>query len=405
MSADPGATPVAARALAPDLARGGMLLLIALANVHYYLYDRPVGQHGYPARVDGVDRLVAVLQMCLVDGRAYPLFGFLFGYGVVQLAWRRGAVGLPVTAVTRLVRRRGRWMIMIGMLHGVLLWPGDIVGAYGLLAVLMAGLLVSGTDRRLLGTGIVGVVLVTLLYVGSTLPVPGGMRSLLPSMIIAAPGLALAARAVEWVGVGLLAQAFGVFAAVALGARAARRRLLDEPERHRRLLRRLAVLGIPAAALGGLPLALITAGVWTSAPTPVLLVAGGLHALSGYAGGLGYAAGFGLLAVRIARRGGPRAVAGAVQACGKRSLSCYLAQSVAFVPLLPAWTLGLGAHARLWQASLIGLGAWLVILVIAALSDRAGYRGPAETLLRRLTYGRPRGAVSVEVPGNAGHRA
>jgi hypothetical protein len=30
-------------------------------------------------------------------------------------------------------------MIVIGFAHGVLLWAGDIVGAYGLLAVLMAG--------------------------------------------------------------------------------------------------------------------------------------------------------------------------------------------------------------------------------------------------------------------------
>jgi uncharacterized membrane protein YeiB len=393
MTADPGATPVAARALAPDLARGGMLLLIALANVHYYLYDRPVGQHGYPARLGGVDRVVTVLQMSLVDGRAYPLFGFLFGYGIVQLAGRRGAVGLPVTAVTRLVRRRGGWMILIGLGHGVLLWPGDIVGAYGLLAVLMAGLLVGGSDRRLLSTAAVGVGLVTLLYAGSALPVPGRTPQLLPSMTIPDAGPALAARAVEWVGVGLLIQALGVFAAVALGARAARRRLLDEPQRHRVRLRRTAGVGISAAVLGGLPLALVTAGVWTSPPILVLLVAGALHALSGYAGGLGYAALFGLLAIRIAERGRPGAVARAVRACGQRSLSCYLAQSVAFVALLPAWTLGVGAHARVWQAALVGLGTWLVILVIAALSDRGGYRGPAEVVLRRLTYGRSRGPV------------
>lgn len=393
MTADPGATPVAARALAPDLARGGMLLLIALANVHYYLYDRPVGQHGYPARLDGVDRVVTVLQMSLVDGRAYPLFGFLFGYGIVQLAWRRGAVGLPVTAVTRLVRRRGAWMILIGLGHGVLLWPGDIVGAYGLLAVLMAGLLVGGSDRRLLITAGAGVALVTLLYAGSALPVPGRTPQLLPSMTIPDAGPALAARAGEWVGVGLFIQALGVFAAVALGARAARRRLLDEPQRHRVRLRRTAVAGISAAVLGGLPLALVSAGVWTSPPILFLLVAGALHALSGYAGGLGYAALFGLLADRIAERGRPGAAVRALRACGQRSLSCYLAQSVAFVALLPAWTLGVGAHARVWQAALIGLGTWLVILVIAALSDRAGYRGPAEVVLRRLTYGRPREAV------------
>jgi uncharacterized protein len=145
--------------------------------------------------------------------------------------------------------------------------------------------------------------------------------------------------------------------------------------------------------LGGLPLALVTAGVWASPPVPVLLMAGALHALSGYAGGLGYAALFGLLAIRIAERGRPGAVARALRACGQRSLSCYRAQSAAFVALLPAWTLGLGALARVWQAALVGLGTWLVILAVAALSDRAGYRGPAEVALRRLTYGRSRGAV------------
>ena len=38
------------------------------------------------------------MQLTLVDGRAYPLFGLLFGYGIVQLAWRRAAVGLPAPA-------------------------------------------------------------------------------------------------------------------------------------------------------------------------------------------------------------------------------------------------------------------------------------------------------------------
>ena len=41
--------------------------------------------------------------------------------------------------MVRIVRRRGWWMFLIGLLHGVLLWAGDIVGAYGLLAVLLAG--------------------------------------------------------------------------------------------------------------------------------------------------------------------------------------------------------------------------------------------------------------------------
>ena len=58
-----------------------------------------------------------------------------------------------------------------------------------------------------------------------------------------------------------------------------------------------------------------------------------------------------------------------------------------FVALLPAWTLGLGARLTVAEAALLAVGVWLVLLLAAVVSARAGYRGPAETLLRRLTYG------------------
>jgi uncharacterized protein len=383
--ADPGATPIAARALAPDIARGFMLLLIALANVHFWAYGHPVGARAYPRDLDAADRAVTLVQMLLVDGRAYPLFGFLFGYGIVQLARRRAVVGMPVEAVTRLVRRRGGWMIVIGLVHGVLLWSGDIVGAYGLIAVVLAGVLVRGTDQGLLVAGAIGAAIAGLFYAGAAVPAPDEAAAVLPSMTIESLAGAAATRAFEWLFIGFFLQSLGVFGAVALGAWAARRGLLDEPAKHRPLLVRTAVAGIGAAVLLGLPMALITAQLWTSAPLGVVALLGALHALAGYAGGLGYAALFGLLAVRLASGTGP--VTSALQACGQRSLSCYLAQSVAFAAVLPAWTFGVGAGAHVWQTALYGAGAWLVILLVAAVSARAGYRGPAELLLRRLTYG------------------
>jgi uncharacterized membrane protein YeiB len=383
--ADPGATPTAARALAPDLARGGMLLLIALANVHFWLYGHPIGVRAYPRDLDGADQVVVLVQMLLVDGRAYPLFGFLFGYGVVQLARRRAAVGLPAEAVTRLVRRRGAWMIAIGCAHGLLLCSGDIVGAYGLIAVALAGVLVRGTDRALLVAAGIGLALAVLFGAASTSSPPPETPAVLPSMAVEHPGVAVVFRAVEWLLIGVVGQSLSVFAAVALGAWAARRGLLDEPAAHRPLLVRTAVAGLAAAVLLGLPLALMSAQLWTSPPMGATLVGGILHAGGGYAGGLGYAALFGLLAIRLATGTGP--ITSALQACGQRSLSCYLAQSVAFAVLLPAWTFGLGGIAHIWQAALYALGTWLVILLVAAASARAGYRGPAEALLRRLTYG------------------
>ncbi|NMH92774.1 DUF418 domain-containing protein [Pseudonocardia bannensis] len=364
-----------------------MLLLIACANVHLFLFGHPLGVRGYPRDVSGVDRLVVAAQMMLVDGRAYPLFGLLFGYGVVQLAWRRGAAGVDARATARLVRRRGGWMVLIGFAHGVLLFSGDIVGAYGLLAVLMAGTLVAGSAVTLLTVTAVGLFLTALFGAAGALPPPDGQTSFLASMTATDPLAAMATRLVEWVGIGLLGQVVSVLGAVTLGAWAARRRLLDEPERHRTLLTRVAAVGLGAAVLGGAPLALMAAGVWADPPTGVLLVAGALHAVSGYAGGIGYAALFGLWAIRLSARRAP--VRGALVACGQRSLTCYLAQSVVFVALLPAWTLGLGARLTLWQAALLAVGTWLLLLGAAVAMERAGVRGPAEVLLRRLTYGRP----------------
>lgn len=379
------ATPIAERRPAPDLARGGMLLLIALANVHLYVYGTPIGTRGYPRALDPADQVVALLQMMFVDGRAYPLFGLLFGYGITQLARRREDVGVPVPQIVAIVRRRGFWMIVIGLVHTALLWAGDIVGAYGVLAVLLAGPLVRGSTRTLTIIAIVGIAVMSLVYAGSTLTPPGDPVAFLLSMPVTDPVAAAGVRLLEWGSLNLPVQAASVVGPVALGVLAARAGILDDPARFRPQLVRATVIGIVAAGVLGLPAALSAARIWTDASIPALLAAGAAHGLGGYLGGIGYAAAFGLLAIRITRTGGG-VLSGALLACGRRSLSCYLAQSVAFV-FLPAWTFGVGSRIGLWEAALIGLGAWLVILVIAAASERAGLRGPAEVLLRRLTYG------------------
>jgi uncharacterized membrane protein YeiB len=376
--------PLGARALAPDAARGGMLLLIALANVHLYLYDRPLGVRLYPTGLTGADRVVAALQLTLVDGRAYPLFGVLFGYGIGQWAARRAGAE---PALVRTVRRRGAWLVVIGAAHVVLLWPGDIVSAYGLLGVVLGGLLVAGSAVTLATTAAVGTLLSVLLGAFSGFSPPGATAPI-RSIAIRDPLTAAVARMGEWVGGVLLSSTLSVVGAVALGAWAARYRLLDEPGRHRDVLRRVAVGGLGAAVLLGLPLALAAAGVWRPG-TGALLLVGALHALGGYPGGLGYGAAFGLLAARAEQGGGAGPMARALAACGQRSLSCYLAQSVAFAALLPAWTLGLGARLTVAQAALLAVAVWLVLVLVSVASARSEYRGPAEILLRRLTYGAP----------------
>jgi uncharacterized protein len=106
-----------------------------------------------------------------------------------------------------------------------------------------------------------------------------------------------------------------------------------------------------------------------------------VHSVTGIAGGLAYAALAGLIAHRAAGRVGT-----ALAACGQRSLTCYLLQSVLFVALFAPYTLGLGGRLGDAAASALAVGVWLATVMLADLMRRRGRRGPAERLLRRLTY-------------------
>jgi len=381
-----GATAVGARSLAPDLARGAMLLLIALANSHVYLHGHPVGVRGYPVVDTMADRVVTLLQMTLVDGRAYPMFAALFGYGIVQLVRRQTTAGLDPEAARKLVRRRGWWMILFGFVHALLLFSGDIIGAYGLLAVVLAGMLLRAGDRKLLVLAAVWMIPTAGFGALQGLPLPAESEAFLPSTATSEPLLAAGFRVAEWVLLTGFLALFALVPALLIGVWAARRRLLDDPEQHRRFLLRAAVLGLGLAVAGALPMALQAAQVWTEPTLTTGMLAGMAHALSGYVGGVGYAAVAGLVAIRVRDRTGP--VVTALAACGQRSMTCYLAQSVVFVAVLAAYGGGLGDRLGVAATAVLATVTWAVIVLLAEAMRRRGYRGPAEVLLRRLTYGR-----------------
>jgi uncharacterized membrane protein YeiB len=209
-----------------------------------------------------------------------------------------------------------------------------------------------------------------------------GERSFFWSFETADPIEALFLRPLEWLmtPIGIV----GVGGAVLVGTWAARRGILTDPSAHRPLLVRTAAIGLTTAVAGGLPVGLAVGRFWEPTSLLVLWGASALHAVTGIAGGLGYAAAIGLVAIRIGNR--PGRVVQALVACGQRSLSCYLFQSAVFVALLMPYTLGLGRTLGTGGAAIIALGTWLVSVVLADLFRRAGWRGPAEVVLRRLTY-------------------
>ncbi|WP_017590394.1 DUF418 domain-containing protein [Nocardiopsis ganjiahuensis] len=409
-----GPTGPADRALAPDLARGFMLLFIALANSVWYLWAAPSsGATMHPDPGGALDSAAQFFTVAAVDMRSYPMFAFLFGYGMVQLARRQEAAGVDARSVNALLRRRNLWLIAFGFFHALLLWMGDVLGAYGLAGLLLGWLFFRRRDVTLLVWGGVLTGLMALLAVFSLLALPfvgeadagtSGFDMSATAANIGDPSLVSAAllRVATWplvtVGQGLLGLA--VPTAILLGFWAARRRFLEEPGRHLNLLRVVAVTGISVGWLGGLPMALAQIGVWDLSATQGQMLTMP-HMLTGLFCGIGYVALIALIAHRLQERGRtPGVVVTALSATGKRSLSAYLAQSVLCAPVLAAWGLGLAAHMSSWTMFLYAVGVWLVTVAAAYAMERADRRGPAEVLLRRLSYRRTAGAAGPP-PGKA----
>jgi hypothetical protein len=74
---------------------------------------------------------------------------------------------------------------------------------------------------------------------------------------------------------------------------------------------RIAVVGVGLTAVGGLPWALVRASWWQPPSEAVATVAGAVQTLTGYAGGVGYAA--------IAGRRNPRAGPGTTRTGAQRT--------------------------------------------------------------------------------------
>ena len=164
----PQAAPVAetARIDAIDVLRGFALLGILVMNVQSFAM--PQAAYFNPTAwgdLEGANLWVWLAGRMFFDQKFMALFSMLFGAGIVLMAGRAEARGVPAG---RVHYRRMRWLLVIGALHAHLLWYGDILFTYAVCGMVVYPLRHLSPGRLVaLGT--------TLLAVGSAFSVGAGM--------------------------------------------------------------------------------------------------------------------------------------------------------------------------------------------------------------------------------------
>ena len=367
-----------------DALRGFALLGIILANFPEF----SLWTFADPSTHTPLDRVVRARQYFFIDGKFYTLFSLLFGIGFcIQLensGWR-----------TRTFYRRMATLFVIGLLHLLFLWSGDILMLYAAMGMLLP-LFRKLPTRGLLAAACVFLVLPVisdLLFPHLADPLEDGYWKLCDRYGITAANFGTWLRDIDGYGgmsrflrMGAVERMwefvsshryFKVLGLFSLGYCIGRRRIFAELTAYRTTLRRVLACGLAV----GLPVSALY--TWSCMEGGSTVLRDVFYLFSVYPMGLAYAAGFCLLFER--KPGAP--VWRSFGATGRMACSNYLGQSVFGILLFYGIGLGWGAGVDLLTTELIALGVYLVQMVFSHFWLERFYFGPVEWVWRMITYG------------------
>ncbi len=129
-------TPVKSkeRIIALDVLRGFALFGILMVNMKWF--HTPVASLISPHELwsSAPDKAVDFVVKFLFEGKFYLLFSMLFGYGFYLFSQKSS---LNTQQVKKIYAMRLLGLLIIGAIHVVFFWPGDILVFYALLGFLL----------------------------------------------------------------------------------------------------------------------------------------------------------------------------------------------------------------------------------------------------------------------------
>ncbi|MER5962177.1 DUF418 domain-containing protein [Streptomyces sp. NPDC002057] len=382
-------TPGAGTRLAHvDALRGFALLGILIVNIGFLASTYHGSGIEDPSFGSPLDSAVGWFVATFFEAKFFLLFSFLFGYSfTLQLASaeRSGARFTP-----RFLRRLAG-LLVLGVLHAVLLFPGDILTTYAVLGLILLALH-RIRPRTAVRTAVVlfavTAALYALLALGVHLAGAGGVD---PGVAAEAERAAAALRG----GAGsviaehlaqlpdvlfllVFFQAPAALAAFLLGLAAGRTRALGDLARHRAVLIRLQWAGFTVGLLGGVLYA--HAGlVHPGSAYQVLAI--GIDVVTAPLLAAAYAA----TVLRLTQgRFGGRVVA-VLGPVGSMTLTGYLTQSLVCALLFTGYGAGLVGRVSPPVVLAIALALFAAQIVVSRWWLRRHRYGPVEWLLRAWT--------------------
>ncbi|KOR90525.1 DUF418 domain-containing protein [Paenibacillus solani] len=117
-----------------DSLRGFALLGIFLVNISFFTTSLQTISYGVDLWSGWYNELVLLLRGIIIDGKFVLIFSFLFGFGMVLMRESAQAKGRNFN---RIYIRRLIALLLIGLLHGIFIWYGDILTHYALMGFLL----------------------------------------------------------------------------------------------------------------------------------------------------------------------------------------------------------------------------------------------------------------------------
>lgn len=383
-----------------DALRGLALFGICLANFpEFSLYSFLKSDVAAGMPTAGIDRVIRYLQYIFIDGKFYTLFSLLFGIGfsiLISNAMRKQADGF------RVFYRRMGILLVIGFLHLMFIWSGDILVLYALIGLFLPlfrnvsnrGLLVTSAVLLLLPVGVdastalwgidlsAPVVRIQQYFCGKYGITDANFAYWLRDADAYADVFKFLVqgafvRMQEFIDGNRVFKVMGLFL---LGFYMGRNRLYARLDEHKRLLKRVFIYGLAI----GLPVSVFYARSALNDYPYGLVGHSVLYAVSVFPLGLAYVAGFCLWYLRLKEGKLFRLLA----APGRMALTNYIGQSVWGMVIFYGIGLGWGAGMGLLYVVLIATGVYFMEIVFSCFWLHYCRFGPLEWIWRMLTYGK-----------------